>query len=180
MANINELIIPQYEIDDVISQEKIIDFTRALWRKKQPNQPAPAWLVLSLPFLDKNELPIEFLKLQFQYRPARRTGLIPEMNFMAMYKNRRLFAVDQGQNIAHLNAFTDVIPTPPKRVDGCHYHLLHEKHNQETGYPLEVEIEKLDDFFYFSEYFLKRFNTTYIGGIPHPIYSNNGQMELTL
>lgn len=180
MASINELIIPQWEIDNIMQQKKIVNFNHAIWSKKQFNQPEPAWLKLALPVFDENQLPITHLKLQWQYRPARRAELIPEMNFMAMYKNRRLFAVDQGQNISHHNAFTDVLPTPPTRIEGCHYHLLHEKHNQETGYPIEKKIEKTDDFFFFSEYFLEQFNCSYTGKIPHPIYSNNGQMELSL
>lgn len=178
MAKNSEIIIPQKEIDVILAQKKIVNFSGILWRKKQIEQPAPAWLELLAPVLNQNELPIENLRIQFQYRPARRIGLTPSINLIAFYKNRRLFAVDQGENLAHNNKHTDVEPLAESRIIGCHYHILHEKYNQETGYPFDEPILKPDDFQFFADYFCRKFNITAIGDIPHPIYSSNGQLEL--
>lgn len=180
MAKITDIIIPQQEIDYLFEQPKILDFRQAIWKKKQEEQPYPYWLQLTLPFLDQEALPMEQLKACFKYRPARREGLVPSMNFIAFYKNRRIFAVDQGQNLAHRNQFTDVIPEAMPYVEGAHFHRLHEKYNQETGYPFDEKIQKADDFHFFMCYFLKNFNTVAIGNIPHPIHSNDGQLELLI
>ena len=143
MANIEDIHIPQQEIDQVMSMNKLLDFKYASWNKKQPNQPSPYWLELKLPFLDQSGLPIPQLYAYFSYRPARREGLIPSMSFIAFYKNRRIFAV-----------------------------------NQETGYRLEEKYQKSCDFLELMCYFLQQFKVTANGTIPHPILSNNGQMEL--
>lgn len=180
MATIDEIIIPQVEINYLLKQDKILDFTQAVWQKKQDNQPFPYWLHLNLPFYDSDGLAIPQFRACFKYRPARRSELIPAMNFIALYKNRRIYAVDQGPNLIHCNKFTDVIPEAPARVVGCHYHLLHEKYNQETGYPFDENIVKPDDFQFFICYFLKKLNITAEGDIPHPIHSNNGQLELLI
>ena len=44
MANIEDIHIPQQEIDQVMSMNKLLDFKYASWNKKQPNQPSPYWL----------------------------------------------------------------------------------------------------------------------------------------
>lgn len=178
MARHNDIIIPQKEIDTIFTQKKIVNFNGILWRKKQIDQPAPAWLELLAPVLNEHSIPIEHLRIQFQYRPARRIGLTPSISLIAFYKNRRLFAVDQGENLTHNNRHIDVEPPAQYQVTGCHFHLLHEKYNQETGYVFDELIQRADDFHFFADYFLRKFNVTAVGQIPHPIYSSNGQLEL--
>lgn len=182
MMKKEEIIIQQKEIDLIFQQPKLIKFNSlaAVWRKKQFNQPAPAWLEMILPILNTNEIPIEQLRFHAQFRPARREGLIPSISFLAMYKNRRLFALDQGQNLAHNNTYLDTEPPCEPRIYGCHYHLLQEKYNQETGYLLDEMLKDETDFYCLAEYFCKKFNLTSIGTIPHPIDSQTGQMELFL
>lgn len=180
MAKIDDIIISQQEIDYLFAQPKILDFRQAVWRKKQEEQPYPYWLHLNLPFFDQHQMPIEQLRACFKYRPARRMEITPSMNFIAFYKNRRIYAVDQGNNLVHYNRFTDVQPIAEPCVKGCHFHLLHEKYNQETGYRFDQPIVKADDFSFFMCYFLQKFNVTALGDIPHPIESNHGQLELLL
>ena len=178
MANIEDIHIPQQEIDQVMSMNKLLDFKYASWNKKQPNQPSPYWLELKLPFLDQSGLPIPQLYAYFSYRPARREGLIPSMSFIAFYKNRRIFAVDQGQCLAHSKKKINLIPPAQQHNKRAHYHILHGRENQETGYRLEEKYQKSCDFLELMCYFLQQFKVTVNGTIPHPILSNNGQMEL--
>ncbi|WP_118786053.1 hypothetical protein [Haemophilus haemolyticus] len=178
MASIEDIIIPQQEIDHIMAMKKQIYFQRATWERKQKNQPYPYWLELKLPFFDSDQLPIPQLRALFSYRPARRENLMPSMSFIAFYKNRRLFAVDQGERLVHVNRITKVNPTAESRICGAHYHILHGKENQETGYLLDEKYQKSSDFIELMCYFLANFNTVAVGTIPHPISSNNGQMEL--
>ncbi|TPH27779.1 hypothetical protein [Haemophilus haemolyticus] len=180
MASIEDIIIPQQEIDHIMAMEKQIDFQHATWQRKQKQkkQPHLYWLELKLPFFDSDELPIPQLRALFSYRPARREDLMPSMSFIALYKNRRLFAVDQGEGLVHVNRITKVNPTAESRICGAHYHILHGKENQETGYLLDEKYQKSSDFIELMCYFLAKFNTVKVGNIPHPILSNNGQMEL--
>ncbi|AZI14527.1 hypothetical protein [Avibacterium paragallinarum] len=178
MASIEDIIIPQQEINHIMAIEKQIHFKGATWGKKQKTQPYPYWLELKLPFFDSDGLPIPQLRAYFAYRPARRENLMPSMNFIAFYKNRRLFAIDQGEKLVHVNKITHVKPIAESRICGAHYHILHGKENQETGYLLDEKYQKSNDFFELMCYFLAKFNTVAVGQIPHPILSNNGQMEL--
>lgn len=180
MAKDDLLIIPQKEINAIIEQPKILNMRFAKWIPKQDNQPAPQWLELKLVFLDTEDIPIPYLKFHIQYRPPRREFLLPSINILALYKGRRILAVDQGQGIGHSNSYIDVHPIPPSRVDGAHYHLLHEKHNQETGYPLEIPFDKQSDISYFLHMFTSLFNVKIIGELPHPLQQDVSQMELSL
>lgn len=72
MASIEDIIIPQQEIDHIMAMKKQIHFQHATWERKQKNQPYPYWLELRLPFFDSDKLPIPQLRALFSYRPARR------------------------------------------------------------------------------------------------------------
>ncbi|HJG03678.1 hypothetical protein [Gallibacterium anatis] len=178
MANSGDIIIPQQEIDYIFGMKKQLLFKSEVWERKQKDQPYPYWLELRLPFMDLDGTSIPQLRAQFNYRPARREGLIPSMNFIALYKNRRIFAVDQGQYLKHINQITQVQPPAESEIYGAHYHILHGNENQETGYVLDEKYQKSSDFMEFMCYFLAKFNTVVEGNIPHPVLSNNGQMEL--
>ncbi|MCO6551123.1 hypothetical protein A9G41_00075 [Gilliamella sp. Nev5-1] len=174
MAKNDSVKISQFDIDSIIKAKKYIDFNGASWNKKCFNAKDPAWLVLNSAVLDNDQLAIQNLRIEFTFKPALCEGLIDKMYFTAIYNSRRIFAVDHGQSLIHKNKYFDVIPTPPPIVTGTHYHIRHEKYNFETGYPIE-NIPKKDEnnFSYFCNEFMIRFNTTAIGVIPHPYNKEN-------
>ncbi|HII3693499.1 TPA: hypothetical protein ACY36A_000755 [Pasteurella multocida] len=180
MAKNELLIIPQKEIDFILNQPKLLNIQSAKWVAKQHNQPSPQWLELKMVFLDETGIPIPNLRLHIQYRPNRRNEVLPSISILAIYKGRRILGVDQCQGVCHKNNHIDVVPTPPSIVEGPHYHILHEKHNQETGYPLEIPIDKQSDIAYFLKIFTRLFNTKLIGELPYPLQTNVSQMELSL
>ena len=170
--------VSQYDIDRLIDAPKILLANNVSWRKKSPLAKDPAWLYIYFPVYDKDSLAISHFNAEMRYRPALEQGIPAKMSFVGIYKNTRIFGVDAGAGLAHNNNYwqdTSLQPQPiPPSVTGAHYHIHHEKYKMETGYPIEKSPDNVqNEFTFYLNEFLTRFNFQITGEIPHPYQRPN-------
>lgn len=183
MAKTDDFLPTQTEVDGVLFCEKFVDFSVLKWQTKPP----PNRLKIQIIPTDAEGIPIYGLSFNLFWKPDHDSfespgESHPKMNLVALYHQKRVFAVDTYPYDKHKNSFKIDHPDYQESIDGPHYHLYYEcagHYSDKIGFPLTDKI-KSDDFVGFWNYFCKKLNVTCKGRVRLPLEDESGQIGFDL
>ncbi|CQI98144.1 TPA: hypothetical protein ACPZRZ_002638 [Yersinia enterocolitica] len=183
MAKIDDYLPTQVEVDRVLFCKKFVDFSPLKWQTKPP----PNRLKMQLVPMDEDGIPIYGLSFILLWKPDHDSfenpdESYPKMNLVALYHQKRIFAVDTYPFDKHKNSFKIEHPDFQDSINGPHYHLYYEMaghYSEKIGFPITENI-KPDDFIGYWNYFCTKLNVTCKGKIQLPLEDESGQMGFNL
>lgn len=187
MAKSTDYQPSQSEVDAVLYCEKLIDLSGVKWMEKPPPNRPFLWLQVRVVPFDKDGVPIQGLTILTQWKPDQEPKndadpYYPKINIVALYNNKRVFAVDSYPFDGHTNNYKIDHPDFLEFILGSHYHVYYEEagsYSDKIGFPIKEDIQP-DDIVGFWEFFCGKLNISCSGRFPIPLEDDSGQIGLPL